>query len=1002
MAGLWGKCRTAFRWCRLTAWVIALTGLLAGLWLNRVGVPAFVKARLVVALSQRGVKLEFARMRLSLLRGFVADNVQIGNDGETGNAVFTARQIQLRLDYPALLHGRWQLVGLNVQNGTFTLAASPRDRLSLTNVQSAWRFEAHDTWVVEHLQAGFAGSLITLSGQLQHATQIRDWQFFSGQQPSTNQVNLAGLLQEISTMRARFYLPGQPELNLFVDGDAREMHSVSLRAEAIFPGVHSPWFSASILHLAARLSAPTDAPATNDPAWGFWTNLQPFAVEWAMRATDLRVDGLTLDTLRCGGDWHAPQLAIKECSAQIAAGKLDTRTKLDVGTRRFEFTNNSSFDPHLLAPWLTASARAQLGEILWTAPPQLRVGGDLTFPPWTNFPSDWPETVAPTVRLVGDLAFSNAVAGGRTLDYLQTHFSYASQYWTLSGLKLGQGRTQLAFDGDADETTHNFSGHLRGSLEAASVRPFLTTTNWASQISRVSFYEPLALDVGVQGNWEDWRALILAGQLALTNFSVSTLPPNRLDLDRFSVDFNYSNCACQFSGLELDQGRTRVEGDGAANPTTGQLMTRLRGTFDIATVQPFLADDKAIAGIGMLHLAEPLAFQVYGAGNWHDFGTLIATGRVALTNFSIRGQPADRVGGDFFYTNQLLEFFHPQLFRASGTQMMEADEATLDFRQGRIYFTNGFGTVDPLYVVRCIGPKTTEAVEAYQFPEPPTASVNGCSPMRDVQEMDPMDDADLTFVILKPTQFRWHNLQSRGVTGTIHWKGQQLTLTNIIGETYGGQGQGSAHFHFHLGRPDADFNFAMAVTNLNLHLLAVDLSSPTNTLEGLVTGQFSVTNGNSGTWRSWNGYGHAEMHNGLLWNIPIFGVASDALNMFSPGLGNSRATDASLKFGLTNGVIYSDLLEMHTPTMRLEYSGTVDLAQNVNARVTAKLLRNTPVVGSVVSTVLWPVSKIFECQVTGPLDHPKITPLWLPTPVSNVLLMPLHPLRSLEDIFNQP
>jgi hypothetical protein len=983
-------------------WLIALAGLLVGLWLNRVGVPDFVKARLVAALSQRGVTLEFSRMRLSLLRGLVADDVQIGNDVETGNAAFTAKQIQLRLDYPALLHGNWQLDGLNVQNGTFTLAASPQDRLSLTNVQSAWRFEAGDTWVVEHLQAGFAGSLITLSGQLQHATEIRNWPIFAGQQSPASHGNLAAWLQQISSLRDRFYLTGQPEVNLFVDGDARDVHSVSVRAEADFPGVNSPWFSARSLSLAARLCAPADAPSTNAPSWGFWTNLQPFALEWALRTADLRVKGLTLDTLQCGGSWHAPQLAIKECSAQLGAGMLQAGARLNVETRRLEFTNNSSFDPHLLAPMLTARARAQLGEILWTTPPHLQAGGDLTLPSWTNFPPAWPDLVAPTVRLDGELAFTNAVAGGRTLDYLQTHFSYASQYWKLTGLQLAQGRTQLAFDGDADETTHNFSGHLRGTLDVASVRPFLTATNWAAQLGRMSFYEPLALEVLAQGNWLDWSALTMAGQLALTNFSLATTPPNRLDLDRFLTAFSYTNNTCQFSGLELDQGRTRVQGDGIANPATGQLLARLRGTFDIATIQPFLPNSQSGENIGIVHLAEPLAYQVSASGNWHDLGTLMATGSLAVTNFSIRGQPADRAGGDFLYTNRLLKFFHPRLFRASGTQMAQADQATLDFHQGRIYFTNGFSTLDPLYVVRCIGPKTTEAVEPYQFPVPPTARVDGCSPMRDVKEMDPMDDADLTFVILKPTPFRWQNLQSRGVTGTIHWQGQQLILTNVVGETYGGRGHGDAHFYFHLGRPDADFKFALTVTNLNLHLLAADLSSPTNPLEGLVTGQLTVTNGNSSTWRSWNGYGNAGMRNGLLWNIPIFGVASDALNMFSPGLGNSRATDATVTFGLTNGVIYSDLLEMHTPTMRLEYTGTVDLAQNVNARVTAKLLRNTPMIGSVVSTVLWPVSKIFECQVTGPLDHPKITPLWLPAPVSNMLLMPLHPLRSLEDIFSQP
>jgi hypothetical protein len=48
------------------------------------------------------------------------------------------------------------------------------------------------------------------------------------------------------------------------------------------------------------------------------------------------------------------------------------------------------------------------------------------------------------------------------------------------------------------------------------------------------------------------------------------------------------------------------------------------------------------------------------------------------------------------------------------------------------------------------------------------------------------------------------------------------------------------------------------------------------------------------------------------------------------------------------------------------------------------------------------VSKIFECQVTGQLAHPKVTPLWLPGPISNMLMMPLHPIRSIEGIFNPP
>jgi hypothetical protein len=119
------------------------------------------------------------------------------------------------------------------------------------------------------------------------------------------------------------------------------------------------------------------------------------------------------------------------------------------------------------------------------------------------------------------------------------------------------------------------------------------------------------------------------------------------------------------------------------------------------------------------------------------------------------------------------------------------------------------------------------------------------------------------------------------------------------------------------------------------------------------------------------------------------------LNTLLPGLGNSRATDAATKFSITNGVIYTDSLETRSTMMRLEYTGTVDLKQNVHARVTAQLLRDTWVVGPLVSTVLWPVSKLFEYKITGTLKNPKSEPVYVP----KFLLLPLHPIRTLEGMF---
>jgi len=82
--------------------------------------------------------------------------------------------------------------------------------------------------------------------------------------------------------------------------------------------------------------------------------------------------------------------------------------------------------------------------------------------------------------------------------------------------------------------------------------------------------------------------------------------------------------------------------------------------------------------------------------------------------------------------------------------------------------------------------------------------------------------------------------------------------------------------------------------------------------------------------------------------------------------------------------------------MRLQYNGTVDLQSRVKARVTAQLLRDTWVVGPLLSTALWPVSKLFEYKITGTLQRPQTKPVYIP----KILLTPLHPFRSLQDILN--
>jgi hypothetical protein len=844
--------------------------------LNRVGLPDFLKTRLVENLRAHGIELEFSRLHLDFVRGFVAENVRVGHAETADSPTLSLRQLQLQLNYGALLHCRLQLAGVVLRQGKLVWPLAPANALTLDHIQTDLRFQTNDTWSLDHFQADFAGAKFSLSGDIAHAPEISNWEIFRAKKTGNRarQINW----QKFSDTLNQIHLAGAPQLNLIVNGDARDIHSFIVRLNVSAPSAQTPWFSARDIRCAATVTSPSDAPTNFDESLDFWTNAQPFRLVWSAQLAQLKSRKLSADSVSCAGFWRAPEFAVTNLSAKLGGGRLDARAQLNVATRELTFTNSSCFDFHSIAALLTKKTHERLVEIAWGRPPSLEANGSLILPAWTNSQPDWRGEVQPTIHLNGALAITNGVYEGVPFDLARTHFSYSQLVWQLPDFQIEQAGTRLEINGSEDDGTKNYQWHIRGGFDQESLRPFLTASNAARGFAIAKFTEPPVLDVNVRG--------------------------------------------------------------------------RL-----------------------------------------YDYDGISASGRVALTNFAVRGEMFGDAASALNYTNRVLEFLNPVMH--TGAQMMTADKVTLDFNKRLIYFTNGFSTADPETVARAIGPKTGRLVEPYHFLQPPTARVNGQVPLHDMNGGHDMADVDLQFDVIKGAPFEWLKLKTTNIVGTIHWLGQVLILTNVAAAFYGGDGNGFANFDFRVPHEGAVFQFAVNVTNANLHLLAVDLSTPTNHFEGVLTGQLIVTNADSWDWRTWNGYGRVKLRDGLLWDAPIFGIFSPVLNAVSPGLGNSRATDASAKFVITNGVIFSDTLEIRSTMMRLQYSGGVDLKQNVNARATAQLLRDTWGVGPLISMVLWPVSKLFEYKITGTLEKPKSEPVYV---IPKLLLMPLHPIRSLEEI----
>jgi hypothetical protein len=323
-----------------------------------------------------------------------------------------------------------------------------------------------------------------------------------------------------------------------------------------------------------------------------------------------------------------------------------------------------------------------------------------------------------------------------------------------------------------------------------------------------------------------------------------------------------------------------------------------------------------------------------------------------------------------------------------GGRPLQADGLVVDLDAQLIYLTNGVSYADPMAVAIAIGTNVVHAIEPYKFLSPPTAYVHGTIPLHGEAA------ADLHFD-LKGGPFQWWKFEVPEIAGHVHWSGLHLSLTNIQMDFYHGSGNGWAAFDFP-ATEGTDYQFTLYATNVLLQALMADLTTGTNHLEGRLSGTLVVSKANSEDWHTVFGSGDAHLRDGLIWDTPLFGKFSPVLNGIIPGLGNSRASAATASFNMTNGVIRTSDLEIRSTAMRLLYRGTVNLEGQTSARVDAELLRDMWMVGPLVSTLFWPVAKLFEYRVNGNISDPRTEPVFV---IPKIMLLPFHPMRTIKGLF---
>lgn len=971
--------RRYFRRCRIAVLLGVLGVVGALIYLHLIGLPEFLQRPLLTRLRERGLDLQFSNLRLHFYRGVVAQDVRAGTTGETNRLRFQAREADLNLSWPALLRLQLALSGVVLRDGRLILPLEDAIRtnrvLAVEQLRVHLRFQPDDTWSLDDFHAEFAGANFSLTGVITNASALREWR--APRDPTAAPwPTPAGVVQQrlrrFADALDQIHFKSRPEMRAVLTGDARQVETFTLRLTLSAPDADTPWGKFSSGTLMAKL-LPT-APLEQRHA-EVQLEARDAQTPWADVADlqlNLRVHSHTTDT------------NLLLASATLDAGRVLTR---------WACVTNAYFTAqwlHSLTNAIPVSGagnfRAEAATSRWATARSLVVDLALetpTNPAAADASWDWWQNLQPFA-----LGWSARAARLDTpqlgADEVRVGGQWLSPLLQLTNVQAAFPEGAVRARARLDVPRREAAFELTSDFDAKRVRPLLTEKAqlW---LARYSWQQPPHLSgsgVVILPAWTnrapDWRnevgpTLKLAAALAATNCAYLGVPA-----DWVTTHIRYTNKVWYLPDLVAGRPEGRLQLEHVADDNTRAYWFGVRSTISPEALRPVLSTN-AQRGLDYFKFTSPPIVEGSVWGRWRDRDSVGFTGRVELADFSFRGESVSRVATSLRYTNQFLEFLEPRVER--GAELATASGLAADFPAQRLYLTNAQGTTEPMFIARCIGPKTARTLEPYRFLQPPRATVSGYAPLKD-------NAADLVFD-LAGGPFEWWKFKIPHIAGRVHWQGDSLTLTNIGLQAYDGAAAGYAHFDFQPGGA-ADFQFLVAVTNTDLRLLMPDLMNRSNPLEGRLSGELFVRQANTREKFTWNGEGRAQLQDGLIWAVPIFGALSKPLDTVLPGLGSARITEGHGQFGITNGVLFSDSLEMRTPLARLQCVGTVDFDARVNMRVTAAPHRS--VIGTILTVPMWPLGELFKYQVTGTLSEPKLTPVYIPSLI-------LHPFRTFEEIF---
>lgn len=999
--------------------------------LNQIGVPDFVKEPLLRQASERGVGLEFSRLRVRLTRGLVAENVNLTRAQESAGEVIYVGELRLQLAWRDLLSLRapgLRVVGLRDGRISLPLRAetnAPPFPFKVDGVSGRLRFDGTESWVLEQFEGTCHGGRFRAVGMVANVSHwLKRESAPKPDKPNRTTDTLRRELLRYARALDSMHFTGAPELDLKFHLDAAHPEQSSLVANLTADGAESELGRFDQLRLALAAHAATNDPGTvsaelrlnSTAAKTRWGGLHSLRLELHSRhgltnplPLDVRLD-LAAEKVSAKGV-QLGQLAIRGLAqpvADLTAGNPLFASTLESSAQNIftDWGHLRSADLKLEARhpvagavtnWLPREANVSFGAAgvsnRWAQAGRIAVTVADRPAATDAVPAldVWWSRLAP-FQAATSLSVSNFAMPKLALDSAVLSLGWSNGAVTVSELAADLYGGGVKGEAHLDVATRQARAKVTSDFDLHRLEPLMTTNavkwirqyGWRPEQPVVLEAEGSAVLPAWTNRQPDWRGevlptLLVAGTATVTNFTFRGVPG-----DRGFVPFAHTNLLWSIREARAWLPEGEVTFDYEGHTRTQDYHFRIRSSVDPNIVRPLL-EPGGLKALDLFQFSQPPHLEGDIWGRWFARERTGLDVRLSLTNATFRGESVDEFRATAAFTNQFVSIRNVDIKR--GATWAQVPSAGFDIPTGRIYLTNAMATLDVAPVTRVIGPKTRKLMSAYQFDQPLRAVVNGVIPVRNTDEADVTFDASLG-------GFHWWRFNTTNTSALLHWQGDRITVSNLDTGFHGGRLNGNIWVNSE-NKEDVQFGFDAVGKDLDVARLLHDLLPNTNRLEGTLTTHLVVDRASARDDGAWQGRGEAKLRDGYLWGLPVLGLLSGPLEAISPGLGQQRFSEGTATFTITNRVVRSNDLELRSPAMRMRFQGEVGFDARLDSRMEVELLRDIPVVGGLMSTVLKPLTKLLEFGVKGRLGKPEADFRHVPS----FILAPLRPWQTLKALF---